>query len=125
MGESGGLSSQNTLSPLEYLDQLCDYALSIGMTYDQYWYDNPYILLHYVRADGLRAKRENNRLWLQGYYVYVAVGSLVPLLNPFSKDKKPKPYLKEPIPTSEKELEERRLQRLEKWTSMMMSKVKK
>lgn len=67
----------------------------------------------------------NFQAWLQGLYVYQAIGSLVPLLNPFSKEHKAKPYVKEPLPLTEKEVEERRLRKIEKWTQMMMSKVKK
>lgn len=95
------------------------------MSYDLYWYGEPSALLNFIRADEIKLKRLNHQLWLQGYYVYNAVGSLAPILNAFSKEHKTKPYLKEPIPLTEKEVEERRLQRLQKWTSMMMSKVKK
>lgn len=124
MGESRGVS-QSTTTPLEYLNQLCEYALSIGMSYDLYWYGDPYELNRFVKAEEIRQKKMNFQVWLQGYYVYQAIGSLVPLLNPFSNEHKAKPYLKEPIPLTEKEAEERRLRRLEKWTQMMMSKVKK
>lgn len=129
MGSSGLESSQKqTASPqdiLNYLDDLCAYALSIGMTYEQYWYDLPNLLNIYVKAEEYKRTRRNQELWLQGLYVYQAIGTLVPALNPFSKDHKAKPYLKEPIPISEKEVEERRLKRIQKWTEMMMSKVKK
>ena len=129
MGSSGlETSPKQTASPqdiLNYLDDLCAYALSIGMTYEQYWFERPNLLNVYVKAEEYRRTRVNQDLWLQGLYVYQAIGDLVPLLNPFSKDHKPKPYLKEPIPISEKEVEERRLKRIQNWTEMMMSKVKK
>lgn len=129
MGSSGlNKGQQKTTSPkdiLNYLDELCAYALSIGMTYEQYWYDDPKILNTFIKAEEYRRTRKNQELWLQGLYVYQAIGTLVPVLNPFSKDHKAKPYLKEPIPISEKEVEERRLKRIEKWTEMMKSRVKK
>lgn len=120
--------TKQTSSPkeiLNYLDELCAYALSIGMTYEQYWYGDPKLLNTYIRAEEFRRTRRNQELWLQGLYVHYAIGTLVPVLNPFSKDKKAKSYLKEPLPISEKDLEERRLKRIEKWTKMMMSKVEK
>lgn len=129
MGSSGlKQTKKSTASPQEiikYLDDLCAYALFIGMSYDQYWYGEPKLLNAYIKADEYKMKRKNQELWLQGLYVYQAIGNLVPVLNPFSKDHKPKPYLKEPIALSENEIEERRLKRIEKWTEMMMSKVKK
>ena len=124
MGESRSVS-QSTITPLEYLNQLCEYALSIGMSYDLYWYGDADELLRFTRAEELRQKRVNYQAWLTGLYVYEAIGSLVPILNPFSKEHKARPYLKEPFPTSAEEVEERRLRKIEKWTQMMMSKVKK
>lgn len=130
MGSSGELNTnqQKTTSPqgiLNYLDDLCAYALSIGMTFEQFWYDDPSLIKYYIKAHDIKRALKNQELWLQGLYVYQAIGNLIPVLNPFSKDHKAKPYLKEPIPLTQKEVEERRLKRIEKWTSMMMSRVKK
>ena len=110
---------------VDYLDFLCSYALVVGMSYDDYWYSDPKLLLVYTRAEEIRQRKKSRELWLQGLYVYEAIGCLVPILNPFSKDHKAKKYMSEPFPVSEKELEERRLARISKWTNMMMSKVKK
>lgn len=41
---------------------------------------------------------ENQRLWLQGMYVYDAIYCCVPVLRAFSKAKKPNKYPKEPYP---------------------------
>lgn len=130
MGSSGELKTdqKKTTSPqgiLNYLDDLCAYALSIGMTYEQYWYDDPSLIKYYIKSHDIKRALKNQELWLQGLYIYHAIGDLIPVLNPFSKDHKAKPYLKEPIPLTQKEVEERRLKRIEKWTSMMMSRVKK
>ena len=89
----------------DYLKKLCSYALSLGMPTDEYWYGDPYNINYYVEAEELRMARKNRELWLQGFYVYNAIGSLVPILNPFSKDHKAKPYMKEPIPITEQERE--------------------
>lgn len=124
MGESGGVKP-NTITPLEYLDQLCDYALSIGMTYDQYWYGDYTMLIHYHNAEKIRQRKRNNEMWVQGMYIYHAVGDLVPIINPFSKEHRAKPYLKQPIPLTQEEQEEQEREKYERFVNYMMSKVKK
>ena len=117
MGESQSVNNQITkeaISPIESLDKLCAYAMSIGMSYDEYWYGDPERLKFYIKADELRLKRKNQEMWLQGLYTHIAVADLVPVINPFSKEHKARPYLKEPIPITEKEkaeYEERRIQK--------------
>lgn len=115
---------EKTTTPQDIIDYLYDlfsYALSIGMTYEQYWHDDPLLLKYYIKADEINRIKKNNELYLQGLYVYIAIGDLVPLLNPFSKEHKAKPYLKEPIPITEKEREQKRLERIEAWTKKMMA----
>ena len=129
---SGGLNSsqqkRNTASPqeiIDYLDNLFSYALSIGMTYEQYWYDDPKLLNRYIKADEYKRVRRNQEMWLQGLYIYTAIGDLVPVINPLSKDHKPKPYLKQPIPVSQEELEQQENEKLEKMKTYMMSLANK
>lgn len=88
--------AQKTTTPqdiINYLYELFAYALSIGMNYEQYWYDDPMLINSYIKAEEIRQVKKNNELWLQGLYVYIAIGDLVPVLNPFSKDHKAKKYL--------------------------------
>ena len=127
MGSSGLEENQKTASPkdiINYLNDLFDYALSIGMTYEEYWLQDPLLLEHYIKAEEMRVMRKNQELWLQGLYVHIAIADLVPVLNPFSKDHKPKKYLESPLPITQKEQEELRLKRIEKWTNQMMSRIK-
>lgn len=106
MGESGLGETQPTITPIEYLDQLFAYALSLGMPSDEYWNKDPALILGYIKAEEIKQRKRNTELWLQGAYVYQAIGSLAPVLNPFSKDHKAKPYLKSPIPLTEEEREQ-------------------
>ena len=43
--------------------------------------------------------------WLMGRYVHDAVVCAYPVLNPFSKEHKTLPYLKEPYPVTEEGLQ--------------------
>lgn len=110
---------------IDYLEKLCDYALSIGMSYDQYWYGDPHILVNYVNAEEIRQRKRNTEMWIQGAYVYQAIGCLAPILNGLSKENRAKAYLKQPIPLTEKEREEQEQAKIQKFINFMMSKVKK
>ncbi len=67
------------------------------MTHDQYWNQDPLLVLDFRRAERLRQKRRDAEAWLQGAYVYDAIGRLAPVLHPFAKkNAKPLPYLEKP-----------------------------
>ena len=127
MGESE-LETQlpsETISPLEFLDKLCAYAMSIGMSYNDYWYGEPSMLKYYIKAEELKNVRKSQEYWLQGLYTYIAIGSLVPVLNPFSKEHRAKPYLKQPIPITKEEVAQQEKAKYQRFVDYMMSKVKK
>ena len=122
--------NQKTTSPqdiIDYLDELFAYALFLGMTYDQYWKDDPKLIFSYLKANEFKIKSRNQEMWLQGLYVHIAIGDLVPVINPFSKDHKAKRYLDKPIPLSQKEKEEQDKQRyndkLNRFVDYLMSKT--
>lgn len=121
MGESGVSQTQTALSPLEYLEELCAYALSIGMPSKEYWYDDPLLINNYIRAEEIKQRKRNTEMWLQGYYVYQAVGGLIHLANSFSKEHKAKPYLNKPIPITEEEKAEEQRRKEEKFIKFMDS----
>ena len=121
MGKGG--VSQDTFSPLDYLEELCAYAISVGMPASEYWYGDPQLLNNYVRAEEIRQRKKNNELWLQGLYIYQAIGALSPVLNPFSKEHRAKPYLKQPIPLTKEDVEEQEREKYDRFVQYMMSRV--
>lgn len=85
------------------------YYLSIGMTYDQYWNEDCLLVKAYREAEKIREERKNAELWLQGRYIYEALGDISPILHAFAKQgTKAIPYLKEPFPITEMALERKR-----------------
>ena len=64
------------------------------MTYEQYWYDDPYIARAYAQAYLLKRKTENENMWIQGSYITNAVTTAIQ--NTFGKKKVD--YMKEPLP---------------------------
>lgn len=70
--------------------------LAMGMSYELYWDGDPQAVRAYREADRIRQQRANETAWLQGAYVYDAIGRLASVLNGFVKHPKAKPYPEKP-----------------------------
>ena len=84
----------------------------MGMTYEQYWVESPYLVIAFRKAYRLRREVENENAWLHGLYVYNAVA--VCLSNALSKrGSKKQEYIDRPIdifPLTEKEKKRREME---------------
>ena len=79
------------------------------MPYQVYWCGDATAVRHFRKADILRQKRMNTELWLQGLYIYEAIGDMSPILRPFAKHgTKPIEYSSEPYPLDEEDREQKR-----------------
>ena len=68
------------------------------MTYEQFWEMDCDLVKYYRKAARIRQDLKNQNAWLQGMYVYQAVGNLAPILRAFAKkDAKPQPYPEQPF----------------------------
>lgn len=85
-------------------DSVLPYYMLCGMTYDEFWYGDPFRAVAYRKADRLRIERANQQLWMQGLYFHNAVS--VALNNAFSKQKLK--YIKEPLKLFEPTEEEKK-----------------
>lgn len=97
------------------------------MSYEQYWYGDPWMTRAYAQAYLNRRKIENENAWIQGAYIANAV--TVAIANTFGKKKID--YLKQPLdlfPKTEAEekaeIREER-QKLIAWLNKMKSAKKK
>lgn len=99
-------------------EEMCPYFISIGMTYEQFWYDDIDIAKFYLKAYEIKEKREmkKNRwtIWEQGLYIYEALCDVSPILRAFSKAKKPLPYPSKPYGIDEEEQKEELKKKKEK-----------
>lgn len=103
MGESQvNADSPKTLT--ETFEEVFPYYLAFGMSYEQFWYGSPELVIPYRRADEIRRRRRNEELWLAGMYTADALASTVG--NMFSKQKYQ--YPSEPRPLTLDEALERR-----------------
>ena len=63
----------------------------------------------------------NYEKWLQGRYIYHAIGALTPILNPFSKKKKAEEYLKEPLIITEKAKQRKEIEKGKKTANFLIA----
>ena len=88
-------------------EEVFPFYLSIGMTYEQFWEGQPSLVVFYRQADELNRKRRNQEMWLQGRYIYEAIGSFAEILPAFpKKGAKVHPYMDELIPITMAEADE-------------------
>ena len=77
----------------EIFTELCPIYMAYGMTYEQYWFGDPWMTRAYAQAFLLRRKIQNENMWIQGAYVANAVTTAI--ANAFGKKKVD--YLKQPL----------------------------
>lgn len=95
------------------------------MTYEQFWYGDPWAAKNYREAYKERRRAENIRDWLQGAYFYNAISTA--LANAFRKQgSKPHDYLEEPFPLfapTEAEIAEKNRKEKEKIEAVYKSMI--
>lgn len=80
--------------------------LVYGMTAEQYWNGDPWLVVSYAEAYRMRVEEKNWELWLQGFYNHEAFA--VVLANAFSnKGSTPKKYQTKPLDIFPKTEEQR------------------
>lgn len=98
----------------------------MGMTYNQFWEESPYLVETYRKAYRLKRETENENLWLQGLYVCDAFA--VVLQNAFKKrGAKRETYLEKPIdifPLTEAERKRREAEENKKMREAMEAMVR-
>lgn len=111
------------------------YYLSYGMTASEFWDGDVWLAPAYRKAHEIKRQEKNFFCWLNGQYVYTAIGHMSPALNALAKDHKPVPYLDRPFPLTQadadmqeenrmKERMERGLQMLQNMQQAMIVKSK-
>lgn len=126
-----GSSEVNTsLSYTDVFKKVFPLYLSYGMTYEQFWEGEPSLTVDYREAHKIMQKRHNLNAWLQGYYVYNAIGAFAEILPAFpKKGAKIQPYMEEPLAITDEEIAERterkQREKMERIKQRMMGWVKK
>lgn len=103
-----GVESENDPTPnssTEVFYKHLPYYLAMGMTPDEYFNQDCTLVKYYREAQQIRKEQRNQELWLQGLYMYEALGDMSPVLRAFAKKgTKPLPYPSQPYPITEAEV---------------------
>lgn len=112
MGDNIDKSSKDKLSSYtEIFEEACPFFMAIGMSYQEFWYEDCWIAKYYLKAYRIKKEQINEQLWIQGMYVYEAIIDASPILHAFSKKgTKPLKYPKEPYPLYEKSEKEKEIE---------------
>lgn len=110
MGDSlEELNKVEYVSLSERFEKLCPIFMNTGMTYKEFWEEDPTMTKEYLEAFRIKQKKEiKNKeweIWKQGMYVYEALIDVSPILHAFSKAKKPLPYPERPYGLEEDKIE--------------------
>ena len=103
MGDGEITSPPKTFT--EFFEEVFPAYLAMGMTWTQFWMDEPELAIAYRKAEAIKKRRKNEELWLEGMYMAEALRATVG--NMFSKGQK-YPYPAEPFPITATEQQERR-----------------
>lgn len=99
----------------------------MGMTYEQYWEQSPFLAVAYRKAYRLKRQTDNEQAWLQGLYIYDAFA--VCMANAFAKRSAKKVnYLERPIdlfPLTDKEKKRREEEEVAKMQKALEEMVRR
>ena len=98
--DTGGVTKSN--SPFLFTDLFetyCPILMSMGMSYDEFWNGDVEIAKYYIEANKIKKRTDNEKLWLQGMYIYDAIICASPTLG--WSPKEPLPYPSTPYALDE------------------------
>lgn len=102
MGNSRLISEEESevesISLSETFEKACPMYMSYGMSYDDFWYGDAFMVKFYREAHKLKLEQADENNWMIGMYVYEAIMDCSPVLHAFSKKgTKPLPYAEKPF----------------------------
>ena len=92
----------------DIFEELCPVYMAYGMSYNDYWYGNPRMVVAYRKAHELDIKRRNEEMWLQGLYNFEAFSTALSNIHFDNKHHKINRYREKPIDIFEKNEEEKK-----------------
>lgn len=110
MGSSESITKDRNIVESTSLTKLfeheCPYYMSYGMSFDQFWYDSPWLTKFYRESYKLKIRYDDVFMWKQGMYIYEALCDVSPILHAFSKKgTKPLQYRSKPMSEEHREMQ--------------------
>ena len=100
-----GNSRVESISLTKLFEHECPYYMSYGMSFDEYWYGDAYLVKFYRDAYKLKIRYDDVFMWKQGMYIYEALCDVSPILHAFSKKgTKPLQYRTKPMSEENNEI---------------------
>lgn len=101
MGSSGFITKERPqvedTSLTKLFEEQCPIYMSYGMSYDEFWHGDAYLTQFYRDSYKIKVRQMDERMWMQGMYIYEALCDVSPILHAFSKKgTKPLQYSKKP-----------------------------
>ena len=94
-GEVGSpLSAKRLTNLTAWLEELCEYYMAMGVSFDEFWFGDYCRLKFYERAYYNQQKKKDHDIWLQGAYFYHAISAS--LASQFGGDSRAE-YPKQPF----------------------------
>lgn len=95
---TSGNSKVESTSLTKIFEHECPYYMSYGMSFDEYWYGDAYLVKFYRDSYKLKMRYDDVFMWKQGMYIYEALCDVSPILHAFSKKgTKPLQYRSKPM----------------------------
>lgn len=95
---TSGNSRVESISLTKLFEHECPYYMSYGMSFDEYWYGDAYLVKFYRDAYKLKIRYDDVFMWKQGMYIYEALCDVSPILHAFyKKGTKPLQYRSKPM----------------------------
>ena len=92
------------ISLTKIFDEQCPYYLAIGMTYDEFWLENPFRVVAYRKAQEIKNDVKRYEIWEQGAYFYESLVNASVLFRDLAKKgSKPEPYPDKPYGIKQRE----------------------
>lgn len=95
------------MSYADIFEKICAYYMSIGVTYEEFWYGDFAICKYAREAEKLKRKRENQAMWWNAMYLFRTMLDVAPAFRDFGDGKttKIKFSIEQPFPMDNQEAE--------------------
>lgn len=79
----GDVTPTSSSSYTEIFESECPFFMAIGMTYNEFWFADPYLVRYYREAYNYKRKIKNEEMWVEGMYFAKAIACCIDSKNKY------------------------------------------